>query len=162
MKTLTSTNEHDRANAERTIARSLKFSQQQREAARVMNDPAKHMEDINSLLYKICPAEQDDGSFSTAVSKDTLTATKIVIDTKLKLLNKSLPDLKIEEIVGNVTHNHNHSLDVSQMSKVEKVNRLLKFFDDQKKIATSENVIDVTPITTTIAPPENADDLPFL
>jgi len=155
MKTLTTANEHDKANAERTLARSLKFSQQQREAARALIQPADLIQDILDIDGELQPIPEDDGSF-TYPEKESLASAKMRIDIKFRLLNKALPDLKSTEITGIIEHNH--GLDVSKMPDVELAQRLLLWQAAQHSIAHSPNIIDITPTVVSETQPESTYD----
>jgi len=164
MQTLTKTTEQDRANAERTIARSLKFSQQQREHARTMIDPAGILTQIFEMDTMITPTLQINGEF-TPPTRDMLAAVGKRLDLRFKLLNKALPDLKSTEITGII--DHNHTMDVGKMSDIELAQRFVMWATNQQSIANTENVIDVTPVTQQAVPTEHtssesAEEYPFI
>lgn len=62
------------------------------EALREQLQQQGHLQHVVELLEKI--KDEDD------IDNDKLSRYKVVIDTKLKLLNKYLPDLKSTEITG--------------------------------------------------------------
>lgn len=72
------------------------------EALREQLSSQKHVEHVIELLGKI----QKPVPFET---EDMLARYKLVIDTKLKLINKYLPDLKSQEI--DLNHGVQDSLD---------------------------------------------------
>ena len=145
MKTITATTEADRANSERTLARSLKMSQQQREHARTLIRPAELIQDILELDIKMTPAPNDDGTINV-IDKTHLAVLSKQIDTRFRLLNKALPDLKSTEITGII--DHKVGLNPATISDIELAQRLLLWQQDQRTIAHSSNIIDVTPVVT--------------
>jgi len=153
---MTLPNEHDKVNAERTLARSLKLSQRQRESARTAINPTVIVQELIDIKILLDPVEQDDGTFATP-GKEYLASLKLKADINFKLLDKVLPSIKQVEIEA--THQHQHTHDISKVSTVELANRLQQWRHEQQLAAGAPNVIDVTPTVVDTAP---EDPTPFL